>query len=304
MFLQNILHVRMAQRLGKPVVFFPQSFGPVFSSTGRRWLRDILSHETTHKIFARENRSFSYAARLLGSGAAASKLELCPDLAFTLEPGPPPLSPEGFRGLPRPIVALTLRSWDFPHTRGGGKRDARMTRYLDALELACRHIGRELGGSLLVFPQARGPGAFENDRIVSQQLHERLKPHLPEDHMCFLDPPAAYAPDRIMEALSHADLLIATRFHSAIFALLVRTPVVSIAYQPKASGMMEMLGLADHTLDAAELKPEEIIASIESILSDPSGYMGRAAAGIAALKNDAEERIRAGLSPFLEKSSS
>jgi colanic acid/amylovoran biosynthesis protein len=300
MLLQNLAHVRLAQQLGKPVLFFPQSFGPVFSSLGRRWLRGILSHELTRRIFVREGRSLAYVEELLGPGAVGSELVLCPDLAFTLDPPSPSGVMEEFPDLARPVVALTLRPWEFPYTRGRRRKNAQKTGYLDAVEQVCRYIYREKGGSLLVFPQTRGPGAFENDRIISHQLHARLKPLIPDQNMCFLDPPDVLPPDRIMRILSQADLLIATRFHSAIYALLVHTPVLSLAYQPKASGMMEMLGLEASTLDIANLTPGTIIDAMESILSDRSGFVEKASAGIRAMKLSAEECVRAGLSPFLE----
>ena len=300
MLLQNLVHVRLALRLGKPVLFFPQSFGPVFSRLGRRWLRDLLSHEMTLRIFAREGMSFSYVEELLGPDAQGSGLELCPDLAFTLDPPSLDGGTEGIPDLARPLVALTLRSWDFPYARSRKDKNSLKSRYLDAVEQVCRHVFRERGGSLLIFPQTRGPGAFENDRIISHQLHERLKSQIPERNLCLLDSPDVLPPDRIMRILSQADLLVATRFHSAIYALLVRTPVLSLAYQPKASGMMEMLGLEECTLDIVDLTPEKIIGSMDSILSDPSRFTEKAAAAVAAMKQSAEESVRAGLSPFFD----
>ena len=62
------------------------------------------------------------------------------------------------------------------------------------------------------------------------------------------------------------DLLIATRFHSAILALISGVPVLSVNYQPKSSGMMKTLGLERYSVDIAEARPEVLWPLAEELM--------------------------------------
>ena len=123
------------------------------------------------------------------------------------------------------------------------------------------------GGSVVIFPQVKGPGDFENDRIISRQLWDQIKESLPRENLLFLDHPDPLSPFYVIDLLSQVDLIIATRFHSAIFALISGIPVLSITYQPKSKGIMSMLGLERFSVDISELNSEGILKLVRELLS-------------------------------------
>jgi colanic acid/amylovoran biosynthesis protein len=266
MFLQNYLHLRLPCLLRKPVVLFPQSFGPFYNPTVARLLKGLLNHRSIVKVFARENLSYEFALGLLEE-QNRNKIDVCPDVTFCLERSDEQEPPAAL-DLPKPLIGVTVRQWDFPNLPTRREKKHKQFEYLDALAHACGSIYRQWHGSVLVFAQARGPGAFEDDSAISNKLAKRLKEIIPSDRVVQIDVARAVSPFRLIHLLSHADLLIATRFHSAIFAFLAGVPAISIAYQPKSTGIMNSLGLDRYSLDISALNPDTISELAGEILTN------------------------------------
>lgn len=286
MFFQNWLPLVAALRWGKPVFFFPQSFGPFYNSVAPVMLRRILENRNVKKIFAREEVSLHLLHGLLRK-KDQGKLDVCPDMAFCLEVKEEGVKPSVRLSLDRPIVALTVREWDFPERRSLPEKRQLRENYLQALGNACTAIYRNWKGSIVIFPQARGPGIFENDRIISMRLWEKLRTSVPEGHLTFVDLPDLLPPSSIVNLLAQVDLLIATRFHSAIFSALAKTPFISIGYQTKSLGTLENLGLGTFSLDISEVSTDRIMAFVEALLKDREVYRDR----IAQAVSEARRRI-------------
>ena len=241
-FFQNVLPVLRAAGLEKPIAFLPQSFGPTFSRPARAFLSACLNGRSVARIFAREKASFDFVKGLLGGRPNAEKVSLCPDLAFAL--GGPESDSAGLDpGLPRPVLAVTLRTWDFPGAGGPAAVEKMRRAYFDGMVEAARRFIQAGNGSALVLSQVRGPWAYEDDRVISRQFAEALGRAAGASRVRLIDPPEAALPGQIIGILRRTDAVMATRLHSAIFALLAgRIPVV-IGYQPKSAGTMDLLGL-------------------------------------------------------------
>lgn len=264
-FFQNYLHLKCATILKKPIIFFPQSFGPFYNPVAGYFLKKILLHKEIITIFAREEISFNLLKKLLKND---HKLEICPDIAFCLSQETHSKETSYHLNLPRPIIALTLRQWLFPDITSKKERIKKKEEYLIALQETCRYIVQSLGGSILILPQVRGPGCVEDDRIISKQLFKDLENVVPEGNKKLLNLSDTVDPLFIIEILSQADLVVATRFHSAIFALIAHIPVISISYQPKSKGIMKLLELDKFCLNISNLETTEITRLIDEILDD------------------------------------
>jgi colanic acid/amylovoran biosynthesis protein len=267
MFFQNLLHLKVSILLNKPLVFFPQSFGPFYNPIAPQMLKNILESEAVIKIFAREKISFDLLENLVKVRKSKEKIDVCPDITFYLKNRQFRCDSQIKLNLPKPIVAITLRQWDFPETQEIKEREKKQEEYLLSFQEICEKIFCTWNGSLVIFPQVRGPGIFENDRIISVKLWKRLKRIIPEEHIQYIDFPDAVYPYSINQILSQVDLAISTRLHHAIFALISSVPVIAIAYQPKSRGIMELLGLEKFCIDMADMNPERILKIIEEILN-------------------------------------
>ncbi|MBN2199830.1 MAG: polysaccharide pyruvyl transferase family protein [Candidatus Aminicenantes bacterium] len=296
-FYQNVLHVRLAQALGKPVFFLPQSFGPFGSSAARRSVLRLLDSPRTAAIFVREVESRDvFDSRV--PKRVRDKLVLCPDMALWLEPEQPGKEDPALAAVPRPRLVLTVRDWDFPEAGSRAEREALKIRYLLAVrDAAFRFIGRK-GGTAVVVPHTRGPGDFEDDRLLSGRLWALLKAGLPEKRRLYLEPPADAPPARFLDLYASADVVLATRTHSAVFALLSGTAVVSIDYQPKGRGIMGMLGLGDWSFPIDRLETEPLAEAVEAVFDRRFETRLRLAARLASLRKEIEAKIRAALKDF------
>ena len=291
MFLQNILHVELAHLFRKPIVFFPQSFGPICNLPSKSLLKHILYRNKTIKIFCREEISFDFLSQLSNKNKNISRVETCPDMAFFLsgENLQPVESPQ--MDLPRPVMALTLRSWDFPEIKSRKDKIAKQIDYLNILEEVSYTFFKKWGGSVIVFPLVTGPGTFEDDRIISKQFWGRLKQRLPQRNALFLARTDVMSPQEIMDIFSRLDLVVATRFHSALFALISGIPVVSIAYQPKSKGIMRMLKLDRFCVDINTMNSTEILEKVEEILLNPSDKRREIKDKIGSMKASMERKL-------------
>ena len=291
MFFQNYLPLHLAQRLGTPVILFPQSFGPAYNGAVRRMLGSLLSGCQVKKVFARERLSFDFIRELLPARIVREKVELCGDAAFCLGFARADSAPPARLEPPAPAIAVTVRQWDFPEAKEPAEKARLQDAYLDSLARACAAVGRQRGGSVLVFPQARGPGRFEDDAAISHRFTERLAAMAPALPVRYLPLPDAATPFDIIQILSQVHLVVATRFHSAILGFLAGVPAVSIAYQPKGRGIMEEMGLDDLTLDISAVDADRLAGLMIQVLDDREAIAARVRERVGAMRTQIREKI-------------
>ncbi len=287
MFFQNYLHVRLAGLVGKPIIFFPQSFGPLYNPWVTRMLRAALNGPNVVRVFSRERLSLEFLGRLLQDAPVADRTALCPDVAFCLERRTDETHIAAVSRLPGPVIAVTVRPWGFPDAGSRSERKERQCSYLGGLVTACRSLHERWGGSLLIFPQSRGPGSFEDDTALSETFFTMLKHHLPARSVLLLPLSAAERPEAIVNIMSHVDLLIATRFHSAIFAFLAGTPAIAVSYQPKSEGIMQQLGLRRFAVDISDVDPDRIAGLGNEILEHHQDYSNLVREAVSGLRKTA-----------------
>jgi colanic acid/amylovoran biosynthesis protein len=289
-FAQNVFHVRLAQAMGKPVLFFPQSFGPFRSKAACRTVLRMLDHPRTAQILVRDPISAASLARMVPPSNRA-RIGQCPDLVFGFDPGPLRGSAPRLGDLPSPRLAVSVRDWDFPEASGGAGRSERRAAYLEAVQAAIVRFCLERQGGVAIVPHTRGPGDFEDDRIVARLLRDRLRRDLPPGRVAFLDLPDRTSPLDLMSLYAEADVILATRTHAALFGLLVGRPVVSIHYQPKGLGIMGAVGLAERSLPIGDCDAARLYRALEEAAGQGPAETARIAVRIQGLRGEIEARI-------------
>ena len=289
-FWQNYLPLRLAAWFRKEIVFFPQSFGPLANGLSRRLISNLLASGYVRAVLAREEISLSILRELLPATVPKSKIRFCPDMAFYYSPEPEPPAPVAeISDLPRPRLALALRDWDFPAQKPRGARLRKREEYIAGVLAACRRLHRRRGASFFIFSQAQGPSAAEDDRRISALLCQRLGPAIPPSHLRCLPTPLGAAPATLIRQLRHADMIVTSRMHAAIFAFLAGIPAVVIGYQHKSRGILDALGLGSCAMAIEEISEETLLARCVSILDDREKWQ----AVIVSAVNAARESIRA-----------
>jgi len=98
----------------------------------------------------------------------------------------------------------------------------------------------------------------DNDLAAIQAIRERMK-----HGQGATTGGVEISPEQIVTVLRSCRLVLGTRLHSLVFASVVRTPMVSISYGPKADGYMETLGLGAYNHRLKELSTEALWTSVD-----------------------------------------
>jgi polysaccharide pyruvyl transferase WcaK-like protein len=92
----------------------------------------------------------------------------------------------------------------------------------------------------------------------------------------------------LVAALQDADVVVASRLHSLILALLVRKPSVAISFDPKVDWLMEDLEQTDLLLNIRDFAADEVVAAVDRLFDDVAArraavdaYMSRATQRLA-----------------------
>ena len=293
-FRQNVAHIRLAGWFKKPLLFFPQSFGPL-SPAAMKLLKKAVSGKNVVMIFTREEASFDLVRSLLAPQDAAAKLDLCPDVAFLLRNPEGRVSPHLPQNLPRPRMIITLRHWDYPGARNKDEKKRKEEEYLNACADICSRFYQRWKGSVVVFPQVKGPGNFEDDRPASKTFWEKIEGLVPARNRHFLDSPEVFSPNDVLSVFSQADIALATRTHSSIMALVSGLPVVSIGYQPKGTGTLKLMGLDRFGVEITAVDPRKVGEMIDGILDNPTAVRREIEDTLAAVRKTITAKLKAAL---------
>lgn len=298
MFFQNYFHVLLSILFRKPLFFSPQSFGPFSNKAALFFTKSILKSRTIKKIWAREEISFNTLLNLLSSDTLC---EICPDMAFYLDLETENDKRSVFPDLPGPIVALTLRSWSFPESKNSESRMQKQEQYLVSLVDACKSIYEDFNGSIVFISSSRAFMRTEDDRIVIQKIVSRLNNIVPRERIYCPEIEDNTSPFHMASLLSSVDLVIATRFHPAIFAILSGVPVISISYHHKCNGIMKMMKLDKFSLPISNLKTGDIINLVEEILINHDSIKKKIKVNCEKLRTEIETKLYQGFLPVINE---
>lgn len=251
-FLIHLLQLIGAIRSGKPVMALGISVGP-FVTTFYRWLvrhwlnkyKLVVVREAVSLEVLRDLRVFKPEIRL---GA---------DMAFAL------LMSENDGGKLRPVqiqnvvesdsvrIGVTVREWVFPGYRD---RQVMQRKYEEAIANALDCLVKKLNARVYFLPQVTAE-PHDDDRKVAKRVSSLMQ----ESDRSVVVKDDLSIPD-LLSLIASMDLVIATRFHSAILSFLVGVPVVAIEYEHKTSGIMKQMGLEDWVLRIDNVNSDEIVA--------------------------------------------
>lgn len=236
---------------GKPLYTMPQTIGPL-RYRWEAWLaRWVLGK--ARLVFARDAISQAELERI---GAWDERYRLVPDVAFALPPAPAAagealLAAHGLRPEARPRLGVTLINWGAQNRLFKGQAG-----YETAVAHTIRHFLQQHGGQVFLFAQVRGPSQAEDDFVPAQRVKAQLA-DLGEQVALVVAPSA---PEELKAAYGLMDLFLGSRLHSNIFALCEGVPAVTIQYQYKTRGVMQMLGLEEWVIEIEQVNAPDLSA--------------------------------------------
>lgn len=216
--LYYLMVIRWAKKLGKPVMLYANGIGPVTKPENRKKVKQTV--ELADVVTLRDRAS---AQELRDMGVKHPELHITADPVFNLVPADADRGRELLvkAGLPagRKFAAVSVRDW--PAARQFPQQAAQL----------CDHLHRTYGLEtvfLLMQPAA--------DRETTEQVRRAM-----ESPSYLLDVPAT--PSELMAVLGQAELCVAMRLHTLIFAARMAVPTVGLVYDPKVDSYLKELDL-------------------------------------------------------------
>jgi polysaccharide pyruvyl transferase WcaK-like protein len=104
---------------------------------------------------------------------------------------------------------------------------------------------------LLIGDLADVPTKHEFRHLLTERLSERDEEHIIDE--------SVRCPDDLLEQIEATDIVVATRFHNVLLALLCCKPVIAISFHHKCDSLMSAMGLSAYCLDINSLKYDTLI---------------------------------------------
>lgn len=212
----------------------------------------------------RDSFSKDYVA---GIGVDAKNDSVYPDLAFSL---PRDIFPAD-HGPARRGVSIGVGLMDY---YGSGRSASDQEAYRDYVGcVACfvaAMLERDHAVRILI-------GDFAYDQGVRQDLREALEGRgVSYEGGNIIDTPA-FSVDELLLQLSSIDIVVSSRFHNLVLALMLEKPVFAISYQEKFQPLMEGVGLSEFYLDIDHIDIDQLIGKVIRLQENASTIGARTA---------------------------
>ncbi len=227
------------------ILFVSVGAGPLNSHKGRFFVKTALSLADFRSY--RDESSLRY---LEGIGFRAGNDSVYPDLAFSL---PESLVPRGDGEGRRPVVGLGLITG--PSTLHA---TSVYSAYLETLaEFTEWLFAHEYDVRLLIGDLV--------DTHVTQEFKSLLKKRsVMYRGERIIDEPIASVDD-LLKQLAATDVVVATRFHNVLLALLLNKPVIAISFHHKCASLMSQMGLSEYCQDINRLSSVRLIEQFSQL---------------------------------------
>ncbi len=245
--------ILLAERLGKTVIFCPQSYGPFGNERQNKLVRSALNKAAL--IMVREETSYKI---LTGLGIAPEKMLLTIDSGFAFRTAKKVDLRQKYQlKKTAKIVGITVRNWLSAGKQASLEKSIAQT--IDYLH--------EKDYEVLLIPQVTANYRQDDDRIVEARIAQYCQPSHPPILM------KEMADAHTLKAIyDDVDFLIGTRFHSVIFSLTSYVPCIAIEYDHKTSGIMSGLGLGEWVMKIADVKAQNLIKLFDKLEVEAENY--------------------------------
>jgi polysaccharide pyruvyl transferase WcaK-like protein len=226
------------------LLFVSVGAGPIYSTLGRYFAKSALSLADFRSY--RDNSTMQYLKRL---GFRAGNDRVYPDLVFSLPEAVIPR--QDTKDGRRSVVGLGLMEYAGKYSVSRPSNEIHLA-YLENLVRVVRWLlAHEYDVRLLIGDVV--------DKHVTQEFRCLLRERLSEyDEARIIDEPV-FSVDGLLSQIAATDIVVATRFHNVLLALLCNKPVISISFHHKCESLMSAMGLSAYCLDINDLKADRLI---------------------------------------------
>lgn len=236
----------LAKLAGAKLAFVSVGAGPIDHWLSRLILRPVLflSDYTSYRDEG--------SRKLMEPGRETNRSLVYPDLAFSLDPKVHRHQVEGrIESAAKPLVVginpLAMydpRYWCFPD-------EMKYRRYVERMAGLCERLIRE-GHAVFFFTTQPIDDQVGRDiwEIVQKEIGGGMRPE-------FVLRQSHFVPE-LMDAFASADIVVVTRFHGTVLALLTERPTLAICYYRKARELMVDMGQAEYAVDLDDFEVDDL----------------------------------------------
>lgn len=234
--------LRMGLFFKKKVFLISNGIGPIIRESNKKRVAKVLNRVEHTTV-----RDFNSQKLLVEIGVKPEKVSVSADMVVAMRKedkaiGAEILSQLNFIAPERKTLGIAIRQKDF--------RD--MDKRAELIKLANRLSN--------IYSVVFVPFYYKNDTKIYEDIHKDVT-----EHVYFIK--EKYNSDEFMSLLQNLDVLIGSRLHSLIFALVAEIPFIGISYDPKIENFMDMIDMqpvcAMHNFDA-----QKLIDAVELISND------------------------------------
>lgn len=235
------LNFMWAAYAGNKIVFMPQSWGPFQNKSVRRFTRWML--KKANLVCAREKISYQYLidAHCVKPDAVVHSN----DIAFLFEvkdyekAAHELLDKIGLNYPTKPFIAITPNMRIYERVEGKNAEN----QYIQTLVQVIQHFINQTDRNIVLIP------------------HEASLNRQNDPELCVLLKDLACNPGRVSmltgeesaaqvkSVIGLSEFLVASRYHSLVAALSMRTPIAVIGWSHKYDELMQIVGLSDYIVD-------------------------------------------------------
>ena len=223
--------------------------GPI-ERRGNRFLMKMVADQADYCSY-RDEGSRAYMA---GMGCDTSRADLVPDIVFSSAPASATRLPSTDGSLVVGLGVMSYWGWSNRSERGSAAHE----HYLAQISAFGRFLLRDGFRIRLLMGE-------DSDLDAITDARSRILAGSPES---FGDRVTASSPtdlEGLRRDISRCDIVVATRFHNVVAALLEHRPVLSVGYAAKNDELLDKVGLADFSQRIETLDVDRLIEQFQML---------------------------------------
>jgi polysaccharide pyruvyl transferase WcaK-like protein len=230
------------------VFFVSVGAGPIYGALGKSLVKRALSLADFRSY--RDDSTRRYLESCIGFRSNSDRVY--PDLVFSLPDARIPRGNPGQGNQQRRPVAGVGLMLD-PGRLSAPKPTNRFHQaYVENLVSAVGQLVADgYDVRLLIGDRRDASVVHEFMATARERLSAHIRSHIADE--------SANSVGELLAQIASTDIVVATRFHNVIFALLCGKPVIAISFHHKCESLMRTIGLSRYCLDIDGVRAEELI---------------------------------------------
>jgi polysaccharide pyruvyl transferase WcaK-like protein len=257
------------------LMFVSVGAGPLYGTLGRYFVKSALSLANFRSY--RDDASKDY---LKGVGFPIVSDRVYPDLVFGF---PEAMLPHaaGRKGR-RTVVGLGLMICPGKYSVANPSI-AGYQEYLESLVAFVRWLLANNYDIRLILGDLQ-------DRIASDDFKALLRTSLGQyDEERIIDEPILSV-EQLLPQIAATDIVVATRFHNVLLALVLNKPVISISFHHKCASLMSEMGLTAYCHDINRMNAERLIEQFQDVEKNAEKMKALIRRGVAESRKALDEQ--------------